>query len=509
MRRKPPLSTITDPRIHASEKKDHLWRAGWGMKRLANSWGQTTLESIAPLLLLLTLLITFALLIPSATPTHVIAFVGAFVVFVLTFISTQIALYILIFSMLLSPEIIIGSTEGGTLGRGITLRVDDLILVVIGFSWLARMSINKELGLFLRTPLNRPIAYYIVVCMISTFLGAIFDRVDLKTGLLYVLKYFEYIIVYFMVVNHLKDSKQAHSYVVAMLLTCAIVSVIGIAKIPTGDRISAPFEGEVGEPNTFGGYLVFMICIVMGLLQAANSFRNQLIYGFLLLLYGIPLFYTQSRSSYFAAVPAVLSFVWLSKKKQWIIPLVLLLGLTLPFVAPRLAKERVAYTFTQGVNRKDTVELFGVKLDTSSSARLLGWQEAARDWSKHPILGFGVTGYHFVDAQYVRTISETGFLGFFFFMLILLTVFKSARRAVADTEDTFHHGLATGFLAGFIGLLFHALGANTFIIVRIMEPFWFLAGTVMMLAEIERAPFTKEGLERPGHPRQQGQPLKE
>ena len=323
------------------------------MKRLENSWGQTTLESIAPLLLLLTLLIAFALLIPNATPMNLMAFVGAFVIFVLTFISTQIALYILIFSMLLSPEVMIGSTEGGTLGRGITLRVDDFILVVIGFSWLARMAINKELGLFLRTPLNKPIAYYIVVCMISTFIGAIFDRVDLKTGLLYVLKYFEYIIVYFMVVNHLKDSKQAHSFLVAMLLTCAIVSVIGIAKIPTGGRISAPFEGEVGEPNTFGGYLVFMICIVMGLLQTANSFRNQLIYGFLLLLYGIPLFYTQSRSSYLAAVPAVLSFVWLSKKKQWIIPLVLLLGLTLPFIAPRIAKERVAYTFTQGVNRKD------------------------------------------------------------------------------------------------------------------------------------------------------------
>jgi hypothetical protein len=64
-------------------------------------------------------------------------------------------------------------------------------------------------------------------------------------------------------------------------------------------------------------------------------------------------------------------------------------------------------------------------------------------------------------------------------------------------------------LAGFIGLLFHALGANTFIIVRIMEPFWFLAGIVMMLEEIEKAPVNKEGLEPPGHPRQQGQPLTE
>jgi len=97
-------------------------------------------------------------------------------------VSTQIALYILIFSMLFSPEIIVGETGGATLGRGITLRVDDLLVAVIGFSWLARMAINKELGLFLKTPLNRPIAYYMLVCIASTLLGALFGRLDLKTA---------------------------------------------------------------------------------------------------------------------------------------------------------------------------------------------------------------------------------------------------------------------------------------------------------------------------------------
>jgi len=42
-----------------------------------------------------------------------------------------------------------------------------------------------------------------------------------------------------------------------------------------------------------------------------------------------------------------------------------------------------------------------------------------------------------------------------------------------------------GFLAGFIGLLVHAVGANTFIIVRIMEPFWFILAIVIMLPELE------------------------
>jgi len=48
-----------------------------------------------------------------------------------------------------------------------------------------------------------------------------------------------------------------------------------------------------------------------------------------------------------------------------------------------------------------------------------------------------------------------------------------------------YKGLAMGFLAGFIGLLVHAVGANTFIIVRIMEPFWFVLGMVARIPALE------------------------
>ena len=62
-----------------------------------------------------------------------------------------------------------------------------------------------------------------------------------------------------MVVNHLKTEKQVIRFVWAMLITCTIVSLIGISQIPLGGRVSAPFEGASGEPNTLGGYLLFII----------------------------------------------------------------------------------------------------------------------------------------------------------------------------------------------------------------------------------------------------------
>jgi len=451
-----------------------------------NSGGQTTLQFIIPLIILLLLLVGTALVIPDLSPGKTMALVLGMVVFVASFISTEIGLFMLIFSMLLSPEFVVGTTGSASLGRGVTLRLDDFLLVIIGFSWLAKMAIIKDLGLFLRTPLNKPIAFYILVCLVSTLFGALFGRVDLKTGFFYVLKYFEYMIVYFIVANHLESGKQVQRYMWAMLITCAIVSLIGILQIPEGQRVSAPFEGEAGEPNTLGGYLVFMLSIVTGLFLTTPSFRNQLIYISLAVLFVIPLFYTQSRSSYLAAIPAMLTFFLLSEKRQWVLAAILLLGITIPLVAPEPVKERVMYTFTQGQRQKDVVVVGGMRLDTSTSARLVSWREAAKDWIKHPFMGYGVTGYRFLDAQYFRVILETGFLGVFFFFLMLSTIFRQTYRSFKSAVDPFQRGLCMGFLAGFVGLLFHGIGANTFIIVRIMEPFWFATAMVVMIPELEK-----------------------
>jgi O-antigen ligase len=451
-----------------------------------NIRGPTTPQLIAPLIILLLFLLAFALILPTLSTIQTMALTAGLVIFIISFVSTDVALYVLIFSMLLSPEFAVGTTAGASLGRGVTLRLDDFLMVIIGLSWLAKMSIKKELGLFLKTPLNKPIAYYILTCLISTLLGALFADVHLKTGFFFVLKYFEYMIIYFMVVNHIERKNQVRNYLYAMLITCIIVSFIAIAQIPAGGRVSAPFEGEMGEPNTLGGYLVFMIAITMGLCFTSTSGRGQLFYGLLAFLFVIPLFYTQSRSSYAATLPVIMVFIWLSEKRHWVIIGVLLLGISLPFIAPKAAKDRIMYTFTQGKNRQDVVTVRGVRLDTSTSARLRNWKEAAGDWIKHPFLGFGVTGYGFVDTHYIRVITETGFIGLITFFLLMYTIFRQTYVIFKEATEPFNRGLSMGFLAGFIGLLFHAIGANTFIIVRIMEPFWFVTAMVIMIPKIEK-----------------------
>ncbi|GAH91791.1 unnamed protein product, partial [marine sediment metagenome] len=186
-----------------------------------------------------------------------LALILGIIVFILTLVNTEAGLAILIFSMLLSPEIIVGEVPG----RDIVIRIDDLLLIIITFAWMAKTAINKGLALFIRTPLNKAIGIYVLVCVIATLRGIALGYVVPEKGLFYVLRYIEYFLLYILVVNHIHSRKQIKFFLGAFFITCTIVSVYGLIQIPQGIRVSAPFEGQVGEPNTFGGYLLFIFCL--------------------------------------------------------------------------------------------------------------------------------------------------------------------------------------------------------------------------------------------------------
>jgi len=408
----------------------------------------------------------------------------ALVIFAVAFINIEWGLYILIFSMLLSPEIMAGSTKGGSLERGVTLRLEDFLLIIIAFSWFAKNAVHKELGLILRTPLNRPILFYMLACIISTGFGIMAGRVHAKTGFFFVLKYFEYMVVFFMMVNHVENLEQVNRFLMCLFLTCFAVSIVGMLQIPGGGRVSAPFEGETGEPNTLGGYLVFIGMVAAGLFLKAQTLKTKQLLAVLILAIIPPFLFTQSRSSYLALIPACLVLALMSEKRVIAVSMILIFLTISPFLLPAAVKNRILFTIKQP-EESGQITVAGVRVDTSTSARLISWKEATRDWVKHPLVGFGVTGYGFVDAQFPRILAETGVLGLSAFIYLLYSIFKLTIMTLKEVKTPYLTGLTTGFLAGYVGLIFHSIGANTFIIVRIMEPFWFFAGIIAVLPQLE------------------------
>lgn len=436
-----------------------------------------------PFLFLSVMALAAAFAIVQMTPTHAVMAFSLAVLCIVALLSTPVALYLLIFSMLLSPELVVGQMAGKSMaGRGFTLRFDDILLLVIGVSWLVKMAVYKELGVVFRTPLNRPILFYISACVVATLVGMLFGRVRPTVGVLYTLKYFEYFFIYFMVVNHLHTQDQAKRYLIAALITSCIVSVYAIAQIPSGVRASAPFEGEIGEPNTLGGYLVLMFSLVAGLCLFVKENRFRLILCLLGVLMLVALSATLSRSSYLALGAALLALVVFSRKRVVLVLGVVLLISLSPFIVPERVKHRVGETFArQPGEEQDQVQVGHVMLDTSTSARLISWKTSTEDWLRHPLFGYGVTGYGFIDAQYFKVLVDTGAIGMAAFLYLLVSVWSRMMEAYRALAKPWAQGLVLGFLSGYIGLLVHAIGANTFIIVRIMEPFWLVIGLIVVL----------------------------
>ena len=406
---------------------------------------------------------------------------AALAVFLVVFVKTEIGLYLVIFSMLLSPQF--GS--GGVIaeGRRIVVRSEDILLLVVAFSWLAKTAVNKELGLVAKTPLNRPILAYVAANAIATLIGYATGTVAGVAGLFYVLKYVEYFVVYYMVVNNLTDRRQAWRFVTAAFLTAVIVSLIGMTQIPSGQRVSAPFEGKDGEPNTFGGYLLLLMAVAGGIALETARVRTRALCLGLVGLMSIPFVFTLSRTSYLGAIPAVIVMAVLSSRRRMMIGALIVALVASPLAVvlfPDTVMKRVLYTF-EPERGQPTVRVGTVGLDPSTSARLISVRQAFDGWTQRPVFGYGVTGFAFMDQQFARTLVETGLVGLATFLVLVWTLLKAgvaSFRALSVPEE---RGLALGFVAGTVGLLGHAVGANTFIIVRIMEPFWFFAAVVIAL----------------------------
>src|SRR5262245_4915779 len=240
-------------------------------------------------------------MLATASTQHTVIYIFGTIACVLAFLNAEIAVYFLIIAMLLSPEVEVGQTAGASLGRPVTLRVDDFLLLIICTSWFLKSVFYKEIDLFKHTKLNSAIYLYSFAALFSTMLGMVSGNVDPKTGGLFVLKYVEYFLIFLMVVNTVVDEGQIKRFLLVACMVAFLVCVVPCGQIPLGGRISAPFEGQSGEPNTLGGYLLLMISVVGAFVFIDNKYRwPAAVLVFVML---VAFVYTLSRASYLGLIP--------------------------------------------------------------------------------------------------------------------------------------------------------------------------------------------------------------
>jgi hypothetical protein len=412
------------------------------------------------------------------------------------FFSPKLSLVLLVFSMLLSPEINLAGLAGS--GRNIVVRYDDILLLIIFLSWLAKTAIIKDKPLVFRSPVQNPILLYMAVCVLSTAFGVMGGRINWEIAVFYLMKYVEYFLLYFMVFNIIENKQEVRRYLKAGAIVAALVTVYAVwyyFNAGPGARASTPFEAPLGnpeesEPASLGGYYLIVFGLIFGVISEM-PFRS-FVWSFAAMAAMLPAFIlTLSRASYVGLAISGIAAIFLSSQRRLFLIIVAALGVLAlslsPFLAER-AKGRVAETYTGvAANTVFNTPIGEIRLEESAALRVKSWQRSVFYWlPKNILIGNGVTGVGLSDAQLPLVIAETGVVGTVCWIWMIVVCFKVSWRLYRASADSFVRSLSLGYIIGLIGLLWQSVGVNTFIIVRIMEPFWFLTAIIMKLSQLER-----------------------
>ena len=123
------------------------------------------------------------------------------------------------------------------------------------------------------------------------------------------------------------------------------------------------------------------------------------------------------------------------------------------------------------------------------------WPNAIHGFQKNPVLGSAYATlnkkefYQFTEAEstdnnFLRTLGETGLLGFISFYGILLIIFLQIRHS--SSQDPLVQALNLAFIAASIGLLANALYIDVFASSKVAFSYWALAGTVIAINQFSQ-----------------------
>lgn len=400
------------------------------------------------------------------------------VVFGGTVVRVEVGLFVLLIAMLLSPEIELRSADNGE--RSLNIRYDDLLIIVIFLGVMIKLVFEGRLRLWQPSPINSGIVAYFAVCIFSTLLA--YERSlpawDRNAAFFVMLKMLEFYLIFFMVAHSVRTAKDIRVPMALFFVVMLIVSGYGIFSIGTTPRVSAPFETGGTEPNTLGGYLVICLCVALGLLLQARKYRYRLIYLAILLTGCYPLLYTLSRASYIAILVGF-SVVAIMSRKYLVLALLAVLLLSSTVIMPETVINRVALTIPEegGADLVVAGRDMGLNVDKSTYERIHVWRKVGFILGLGPqffLFGGGVSWESVLDSQYARVLLETGVLGLLAFSFLLIQLLRTTRQAYRWTDDWMSRGIALGMFGATVALIVHSFGTISFLIVRIMEPYWFL-----------------------------------
>ena len=126
------------------------------------------------------------------------------------------------------------------------------------------------------------------------------------------------------------------------------------------------------------------------------------------------------------------------------------------------------------------------RMERSINNRESIWKDQINDFSKKPeyfLIGMGksirLERHDESHSQYVRTLIETGLIGFSIFFFLICCILKITKREIIKRQNSLTIGLSAGIFCSTIALLIVGVTAEVFLVVRIMMIYWFFVALTM------------------------------
>jgi O-antigen ligase len=360
-----------------------------------------------------------------------------------------------------------------------------------------RSILKKGQGEFLFSHIHAALLLFLLIALAS-FTQALNKELALRTFSLQV-SYAVFFAAGFHCCSTTKSRRLVH---MSMIVLASVVFLVGLVQaifpslfgwIQTyGQRnIISTF----GNTTYFSGFLVLVIPLLLSEGFSKKNFsRHQifLIILFLLALYLLVM--TESRSAWVALIVSCLLFFFLwstSGRQRWIILAgfgVAMLVTILLF--PALVERRLS-------------SIFEVSPTSSLTRRLVIYDGAWRSFLDAPILGHGIGNFIVILPKYrspdywmsrtedivphahnefLEILSETGMLGFLFWILPIFFCLRALWKAMKHATDP-ERTIFIGYACSIVAVLVDNLASMNLRTVPVATIFWFILGVASRQAQ--------------------------
>ncbi len=370
----------------------------------------------------------------------------------------------------------------------------DIFIPVFAAAWLGH-------ALLKRTPLKLPNAF--PPAALFFFLGLsslLINSSDMSTGevlpaAFYGIRWASFYFLSVIVLNQSAKEKTVTLWMIfAFTLLLCIAGFIQLAILPDFTAMEVlgwdPHRSRLlstwYDPNFVGGFLAFMLPLIVGTAWDQKAHRKFLLPLALVTLIALAL--TLSRSAYLALMAGLFIFGLFRSVK-------LLAGLAVLFMLMIAILPPVQDRFLSLVDNLESFFVDDYTLpDASARLRFASWDEAWQLFLEEPLIGQGYNRYKYAalelgtlkdlnihsasggDSSLLNILAMTGVLGFLPFFTIYLLLAKQAWHARKT-------GYGLGFLSALCGLFVHSIFVNSLLFPLFMVPFWISVGLLTKAGE--------------------------